>query len=256
VTGGTPAALRRGFRNGARQVTAGLAEGFQQANLVILPAEHAFDFLLFATRNPRPCPLIDVVEAGRWEPSVAPGADLRTDLPRYRVWRDGDLVDEPGEVGDLWRPDLVSFLLGCSFTAEHALVAAQIPLRHLEEDRNVAMYDTSHRCRSAGIFSGSLVVSMRPVRADLVDDVTRICTGMPWAHGAPVHVGDPGELGIADLSAPDYGDPVDVAPGEVPVFWACGVTPQNALRHTRLPFAMTHAPGHMFVTDLPSHLSP
>ncbi|MDQ1286982.1 MAG: hypothetical protein QG622_547 [Actinomycetota bacterium] len=252
----TPSEVRASFRSGSSRTTAGLADGFQQANLVAVPAEHAFDFLLFAVRNPAPCPIVDVVEAGRWTPSVAPGADLRTDLPAYRVWRDGDLVAEPGDVTGAWRDDLVSFLLGCSFTFEHVLVAAGIPLRHLATGGNVAMYDTTRPCRPAGVFSGNLVVSMRPIPAGRVDDVVRICSALPWAHGAPVHVGDPAALGIADLARPDYGDAAEVAPGEVPVFWACGVTPQNVLRHSRIPFAITHAPGHMFVTDRPADAAP
>lgn len=248
----TPAEVRRLFRAGLRRTTAGLADGFQQANLVCVPAKHAFDFLLFAVRNPRPCPLVDVVEAGGWEPSVAPDADLRTDLPRYRVWRDGELVAEPDDVTGEWRDDLVSFLVGCSFTFEHVLLRAGVPMWHIANGRNVAMYDTSRACRPAGAFAGDLVVSMRPVPAALVDDVVRICSGMPWAHGAPVHVGDPAGLGIDDLGRPDYGDPAEFAPGDVPVFWACGVTPQNVLRRSRIPFAITHAPGHMFVTDRPA----
>jgi uncharacterized protein YcsI (UPF0317 family) len=241
---------RQQFRAGVRRPTSGLAAGYEQANLVVVPQHHAFDFLLFATRNPQACPLLDVVEGGV-EPAVAPGADLRTDLPAYRVWRDGAVVAEPDDVVQHWRPDLVSFLLGCSFTAEHVLLGAGIPLRHVAQGRNVAMYDTDRVCRSAGVFRGRLVVSMRPVPVELVDRVSRLSATLPSAHGAPVHVGDPAALGIADLSSPDYGDPVDVLPGEVPVFWACGVTPQNALRHSGIELAITHAPGHMFLTDLP-----
>ena len=245
-----PAAVRQLFRAGLSRPTAGLCAGFQQANLVCVPRQYAFDFLLFAMRNPQPCPLLEVVEAGAWTREVAAGADLRTDLPRYRIWRDGAVEAEPDDVSSAWRDDLVSFLLGCSFTVEHALMAAGIPLRHVQQGLNVAMFDTGTACRPAGVFSGDLVVSMRPIRIEQVDRVLEICSAMPWAHGAPVHVGDPSTLGIDDLQSPDYGDPVPVRPGEVPVFWACGVTPQNALRRSRLPFAITHAPGHMLVTDL------
>lgn len=249
VTDDLPQARRLQFRAGLRRPTSGLCAGYEQANLVVVPQADAFDFLLFAVRNPQACPLLDVVEAGGWSPSVAPDADLRTDLPGYRIWHRGELVDEPDDVLAAWREDLVSFLLGCSFTAEHALLAAGIPLRHVEQDRNVAMYDTTVPCVPAGAFRGNLVVSMRPIRTDLIDKVTEICAGLPTAHGAPVHVGDPAALGITDLARPDYGDAVEIAPGEVPVFWACGVTPQNVLRESRIELAITHAPGHMLVTD-------
>lgn len=249
-----PATRRAEFRAGLRRPTTGLCEGFQQANLVVVPRRYAFDFLLFTVRNPQACPVLDVLEEGRWTPSTAPGADLRTDLPGYRVWRQGEVVGEPADVQEVWRPDLVSFLLGCSFTAEHALLAAGIPLRHVEQGLNVSMFDTGVACRPAGIFRGNLVVTMRPIRADLVDRVREICAAMPSAHGAPVHVGDPAKLGIKDLTRPDYGDAVEIRDGEVPVYWACGVTPQNVLRASRIDFAITHAPGHMFVTDLPAPL--
>jgi uncharacterized protein YcsI (UPF0317 family) len=217
--------------------------------MISVPRQHAFDLLLFATRNPQALPLLDVVEAGQYRPSVSPTADLRTDLPRYRVWQRGDVVSEPEEVRDIWRLDLITFLLGCSFTLEHALLAAGVPLRHIEQGLNVAMFDTTRACRPAGVFRGNLVVTMRPIPAALVDRVVEISARLPQAHGAPVHVGDPAELGIADLARPDYGDAVEVRPGEVPVYWACGVTPQNALRTSRISFAITHAPGYMFLTD-------
>lgn len=244
-----PNLRRLQFRTGLRRPTSGLCPGYEQANLVCLPRRHAFDFLLFATRNPQACPVLDVVEAGSWAPSIAADADLRTDLPAYRIWRRGELDGEPEEVRDVWRLDLVSFLLGCSFTAEHALLAAGIPLRHVEQGLNVAMFDTNRPCRRAGVFSGDLVVTMRPLPAALVDRAVEITGAMPSAHGAPVHIGDPAALGIESLDRPDYGDAVEVRPGEVPVFWACGVTPQNVLRASRVEFAITHAPGHMFLTD-------
>ncbi|HST85974.1 MAG TPA: putative hydro-lyase [Kineosporiaceae bacterium] len=252
LTTAAPDAARLLFRAGLRRPTAGLSAGFQQANLVCVPRQHAFDFLLFTARNPQPCPVVDVVETGGWTPEVAPGADLRTDLPGYRIWRGGNVEAEVSDVRAVWRTDLVSFLLGCSFTFEHALMIAGIRLRHVEQGRNVAMFDTSTPCRSAGIFSGNLVVSMRPILIGQLDRVRAICAAMPWAHGAPVHVGDPSELGISDLQTPDYGDPIEIQPGEVPVFWACGVTTQNVLRHSQLSFAITHAPGFMFVTDKPA----
>jgi uncharacterized protein YcsI (UPF0317 family) len=227
-----------------------LALGFQQANLVVVPRELAFDFLLFSQRNPKPCPLLDVTEPGDPEPRfVAPGADLRTDLPCYRVWRDGELTDEPADIRKYWRDDLVSFLLGCSFTFENALLQAGIPVRHIEMGRNVPMYRTSIPCRSAGQFRGPLVVSLRPLTPAHVIEATRICSRFPQAHGAPVHFGDPAAIGIADVSRPDYGDPVEFRTDEVPVFWACGVTPQAAVMAAKLPFAITHKPGCMFICD-------
>jgi uncharacterized protein YcsI (UPF0317 family) len=249
LTHAAPETARARFRAGLSRPTTGLCDGFEQANLIAVPRQHAFDLLLFATRNPQACPLLDVVEAGQWQPEVAPTADLRTDLPRYRVWERGEVVAEPEDVRDAWRLDLVTFLLGCSFTFEHALLADGVPLRHVEQGLNVSMFDTTRPCRPAGIFSGNLVVTMRPIREDLVDRVVEISSGMPQAHGAPVHIGDPAELGITDLSRPDYGDAVEIRPGEVPVYWACGVTPQNVLRASRIAFAITHAPGYMFLTD-------
>jgi uncharacterized protein YcsI (UPF0317 family) len=242
------AACRAGTLTGP---TPGLARGFVQANLVIVPKEFAFDFLLFCQRNPKACPLLDVTEPGDPEPAaVARGADLRTDLPAYRVWRDGQLVEEPGDIRALWREDFVSFLIGCSFTFENALLAARLPVRHIEQGLNVPMYNTNRPCRPAGGFSGPLVVSMRPMTPEQAVAANRVCARFPRAHGAPVHFGDPAAIGINDLSRPDYGDAVDLRPGESPVFWACGVTPQAALLHAQLPLAITHRPGHMFLTDL------
>ncbi len=231
--------------------TPGLALGYVQANLVVVPRELAFDFLLFCQRNPKPCPLLDVTEPGSPEPAfVAPGADLRTDLPRYRVYRNGELVEEPTDLKAWWRPDSVGFLLGCSFTFESALLQAGVPLRHIEQGRNVPMYRTNVPCRPAGAFRGPLVVSMRPLTPAQAVTATRVCGRFPRAHGAPVHFGDPAAIGIRDVDRPDFGDPVEVRPGEVPVFWACGVTPQAVATEARPPLLLTHKPGHMFVTDL------
>jgi uncharacterized protein YcsI (UPF0317 family) len=228
-----------------------MALGFVQANLVVLTKDWAFDFLLFCQRNPKPCPLLDVTEPGDPEPTaIAPGADLRTDVPRYRVFRDGHLVDEPTDIRKYWRNDLVAFLIGCSFTFENALMAAGVPVRHIEQKRNVPMYVTRTACRPAGRFHGPLVVSMRPLTPTGAVTATRICARFPRAHGTPVHLGDPAALGINDIARPDFGDPVDIKPGEVPVFWACGVTPQAAVMQARPPLAITHSPGHMFLTDL------
>jgi len=247
--GMTPAEARRAFRSGHVSTTSGWCDGWTQANLVAVPRDWAWDMLLFAQRNPKSCPVLDVVEEGGTAPALATEADLRTDLPRYRVWVDGDLAGEPTDVVDLWRDDLVSFLIGCSFTFETALVEAGVPLRHVEQGRNVSMYRTGWACRPAGRLSGPLVVSMRPVPPSLVPAAVTATARMPAVHGAPVHVGSPDMLGISDLARPEFGDPVELAPGDVPVFWACGVTPQAALTASRPPFAITHAPGHMFVTD-------
>ena len=247
----SPRDARTRYKEGLSVPTTGWAPGFTQANLVVLPKEWAFDMLLFGQRNPQPVPLLDVTEPGAISTVLAPEADLRTDLPRYRVWRDGELVDEPTEVVDLWEDDLVSFLIGCSFSFETALLDVGVPVRNIEQGRNVSMYRTNRPCRSAGRLSGPLVVSMRPVPASQVVTAVQVTARMPDVHGAPVHVGSPESLGIDDLSAPDFGDPVDAEDGDVPMFWACGVTPQAALMASRPPFAITHAPGHMFVTDVP-----
>jgi len=217
----------------------------------VLAEDAAAEFAGFAKRNPGPCPLLDMTRPGSTQTRLAPGADLRTDLPAYRVFEDGQCVAEPGEVAGLWREDLVTFLTGCSFTFERALMAAGVPVRHAELGSNVAMFITDRPCQPAGRFAGPLVVSMRPVPADLVARATAITARFPAAHGAPVHAGDPAMLGIADLARPDFGDPVPLQPGDVPVFWACGVTPQVVLAAARVPFAITHAPGHMFITDVP-----
>jgi uncharacterized protein YcsI (UPF0317 family) len=248
---GSPAAARARFRAGLRVPTATWAPGFAQANLVVVPQDAAAEFELFARRNPGPCPLVDIGEAGVPATRLAPDADLRTDLPAYRVWEHGQCAAEPGNVTDWWRNDLVAFLTGCSFTFERALLAAGVPVRHQELGGNVAMYVTDRPCQAAGRFSGPLVVSMRPVPAELVSVAAEVTARYPAAHGAPVHVGDPAGLGIGDLSRPDFGDPAPVRPGDVPVFWACGVTPQVALAAARLPLAITHAPGNMFITDVP-----
>ncbi len=246
-----PATLRQACRRGEfRRPTPGLAPGRVQANLVILPGADARDFLLFCRRNPQACPLVEVLAPGAREPACAPGADLATDLPGYRVYRDGRLAEERDDVAALWQSDFAAFLIGCSFSFEHALQRAGIALRHVDQGRNVAMYRTHAACVPAGRFHGELVVSMRPIRREDVDTVTRICTGFPQAHGAPVHVGDPRVLGIADLANPDYGDAVEIRDGEVPVFWACGVTPQWVVQRSAAPLCITHAPGKMFVTDL------
>jgi len=244
--------VRRAARSGAlRGATAGLAPGFIQGNLAILPERDADDFHRFCALNPKPCPLIGV--GARGAPTIsALGADLdlRTDLPGYRVWRDGALVDEPDDVRRWWRDDLVAFVIGCSFSFEAALLAAGVPLRHIELGCNVAMYRTNVACVPAGRFAGPMVVSMRPMRPDDAARAVEITGRVPGAHGAPVQIGVPEAIGIADLAKPDYGDAIALRPEEVPVFWACGVTPQVAIGVARPDLAITHAPGKMLVTDL------
>jgi uncharacterized protein YcsI (UPF0317 family) len=244
--------IRRLARSGQLQgPTPGMAMGFVQANLVVVPRELAFDFLLFCHRNPKPCPLLDVTEPGSPEPRlVAPGADLRTDCPRYCVYEHGKLVDEPTDLRRWWRDDLVGFLLGCSFTFENALLQAGVPLRHIEMGCNVPMYRTNIACQPAGAFRGPMVASMRPLSPAQAVKAVQVCSRFPRAHGAPVHLGDPAAIGISDLGRPDFGDPVEIRPGETPVFWACGVTPQAVAMEVKPALLITHKPGHMFLTDL------
>jgi uncharacterized protein YcsI (UPF0317 family) len=248
----TGADVRRQARTGELTgPTPGLALGHVQANLVVVPRDLAFDFLLFCHRNPKPCPLLDVTEPGSPEPSlVAPGADLRTDVPCYRVWRHGELIEEPHDLKRWWRDDLVGFLLGCSFTFESALLQAGVPVRHIEAGCNVPMYRTNIACQSAGVFRGPMVVSMRPLTPAQAVRAVEVCSRFPRAHGVPVHFGDPSAIGIRDVSRPDFGDAVEMRHGEVPVFWACGVTPQAVAMEVKPPLLITHKPGCMFVTDL------
>jgi uncharacterized protein YcsI (UPF0317 family) len=250
---GSPAAVRAAARAGEIHTsTAPLAPGHAQANLVVLPSALAFDFLVFAQRNSRPCPVLEVLDRGDPVPhSVAPNADVRTDLPAYRVYRRGQPEEEVSDIRSLWGEDSVAFLIGCSFTFEAALSTAGVPLRHVELGRTVPMYRTSLELRAAGPFHGHMVVSMRPIPVTLVDRAARATARYPAMHGAPVHVGTPGEIGIEDLGRPDFGDPVPVRPGEVPVFWACGVTPQAVAAASRPELMICHSPGKMFVTDIP-----
>lgn len=248
----SPAAVfRQKCRNGSfTGITSGHCLSFVQANVVILPYQHAYDFLLFCQRNPKPCPLLEVMDTGSYEASIlAPGSDLRSDVPLYRIVREGRNEEERTDIRDLWTGDMVCFLLGCSFAFEGALLEAGLGVRHIEEGKNVPMYITNIPCRPAGVFSGNLVVSMRPYPEAMVPEVKAITARFPKVHGAPVHSGDPAAIGIRDLGTVDFGDSVEVKPGEVPVFWACGVTPLVALRNAKLPLAITHSPGHMFVTD-------
>jgi uncharacterized protein YcsI (UPF0317 family) len=232
-------------------VTAGVAPGYVQANLAILPKELAFDFLLFCQRNPKPCPLLEVIEAGLTEPRlVAAGADIRTDVPGYRVFLDGESVADVTNLHHHWRDDLVSFLLGCSFTFESALVNAGIHLRHIIENKNVSMFITNIETVPSGVFRGPMVVSMRPIQRSQVVRAVQVTSRFPSAHGAPIHIGDPSAIGIENLDSPDFGDPTVIKEDEVPVFWACGVTPQVVAIRSRPSLLISHVPGQMFITDL------
>jgi uncharacterized protein YcsI (UPF0317 family) len=251
---GSPAAVRAAARAGRLSgPTCGLAPGFLQANLVVVPGAHADDFRRFCELNPRPCPLLEETAPGATGlVRLGRGVDLRTDLPRYRVFGEGRVTGEPPDLLAVWRDDLVSFLLGCSFSFEEAMLQAGLPVRHIEEGRNVPMYRTNVACREAGPFSGPLVVSMRPLAPEDVPRARELCARFLFVHGEPVHAGDPGAIGIGDLGRPDFGEAVSVRPGEVPVFWACGVTPQEALGSAGLELAITHSPGCMLVSDVPA----
>jgi uncharacterized protein YcsI (UPF0317 family) len=250
-TPATPVELRELIRRQEwTRPTTGACPGNVQANLVMMPEAAAFEFLLFCVRNPKPCPILDVLEPGAFEPGIAEGADLRSDLPRYRVFQNGEFRKEVEDVKDIFRDDMVSFLLGCSFSFENAMLAADLPIRNLEEGKNVSMYTTGIDCRAAGRFQSRMVVSMRPMTEAQAVRAVQVTTRFHLTHGAPVHLGDPEKIGIADLSRPDFGDAVTIGPGEIPVFWACGVTSQLAATSAPLPLVITHSPGHMFVSDL------
>lgn len=245
----TAAQARAAFRDGLAVPTSGFAYGHAQANLIIVPRAQAFDVLLFAQRNPKPCPILGILDAGETEGPLLVDGDIRTDVPRYTIYENGVKTAEPTDITPYWRDDLVTFIVGCSFTFESALRAGGVAVAHIDQGVNVPMFRTSRRCASAGVMSGPLVVSMRPIPASQVADAVRITSRYPAVHGAPVHVGNPGELGIMDLQRPDFGDPVSIPDGHIPVFWACGVTPQAAVMETRPELAIGHAPGHMLVTD-------
>ena len=247
----SPSDLRRKIRNGEHTGnTSGSAPGFVQCNIVILPASHAHDFLRFCQLNPKPCPLIAMGEPGATGLPVLGDIDIRSDIPRYRVFREGELTEEVADIRGLWRDDFVTFALGCSFSFEEALLADGLEVRNISQGLNVPMYRSAIDCISSGVFSGKMVVSMRPFHAADAIRAIQICSRFPAVHGAPVHLGDPQLIGIADLSQPDYGDAVRLEDAELPVFWACGVTPQVALLAAKLPLAITHSPGCMLVTDI------
>ncbi|MDY5785356.1 putative hydro-lyase [Corynebacterium sp.] len=246
----SPAQARALFRDTSVATTAGFSLGYAQANLIALDKKYAFDFLLFAQRNPKPCPVLGVLEPGQLSSELLPGGDIRTDIPSYRIFRHGKLVDETPDATAYWTDDTVAFLIGCSFTFEQALLQAGVPVAHIAQGRNVPMYRTNIPCAPAGVFSGPMVVSMRPIPAAKVADAVRVTSRYPAVHGAPVHVGDPAAIGITDLDNPDFGEAVDIASGEIPVFWACGVTPQSVVMDSTPDLAICHSPGKMLVTDI------
>jgi uncharacterized protein YcsI (UPF0317 family) len=248
----TPAEVRAVIRQGKwDRPTTGISLGYAQANLVILPEKYALDFFLFCQRNPKPCPVLEVLESGNYKPDfLAAGGDVRTDAPRYNLYEKGQLKASPNSVKEFWRKDFVTFFLGCSLSFEEAMMRAGIPVRHIEEDKNVPMYVTNIECRPAGIFHGPMVVTMRPVMPEKVVKAVQVTSRYAAVHGGPVHIGDPNTIGIKDLGKPEFGDPVMVKNGEVPIFWACGVTPQAAVMAAKPDICITHAPGHMFITDI------
>ncbi|MEH6522338.1 putative hydro-lyase [Sulfitobacter sp.] len=242
------AAIRRGSYTGH---TAGLATGKLQCNLAILPERYALDFLRFCQRNPKPCPVVGVSDSGDANlPTLGRDIDIRSDVSKYRVFRDGVFAEEIDDITELWTHDLVTVALGCSFTFENALLRNDIPVRHIETGRNVPMFRSNIDLMPAGPFAGKMVVTMRPIPESQIDQAREISARYPHAHGAPIGVGDPASIGISDLSQPDWGDAVEIKAGEVPVYWACGVTPQNVLLDAKLPLCITHSPGHMLIADV------
>lgn len=249
----TPTQFRQRVRDGQfRQPTAGYCGEFAQANLVILPEQYANDFLRFCQRNTRACPLLGFSEPGRWDIPAIGQIDLRSDVPGYYIYRDGVLAEEVTSLQAIWQGDFVGFAIGCSFSFEQMLQQAGIPLRHIDQKINVAMYRSNIANESAGPFGGNMVVSMRPMKAQDAIRAIQITSRYPKVHGAPVHLGDPALIGIADINRPDFGDPVEIKDDELPVFWACGVTPQEAIRVAKLPLVVTHKPGYMLMTDVPN----
>jgi uncharacterized protein YcsI (UPF0317 family) len=244
---------RQQIRAGFDQPTAGMAAGMTQVNMISVPKEWAYDFLLYAHRNPQSCPVLDVLEEEVYQTRLAADSDIRTDFPRYRIWKDGEMQQEVTDARDIYNahPDLVTFLIGCSFSFETALQEAGIEVRHIHDQTNVPMYLTNIACLPAGRISGNLVVSMRPIPSGQIAEAVKITARMSGVHGAPVHIGHPEDLGIQNINQPDFGDASRIEPGEIPVFWACGVTPQAAVMNSKIPFAISHAPGHMLITDIP-----
>ena len=231
--------------------TAGMAAGYAQANLVILPGQWAADFEEFCRLNPFPCPVLEIIRGEQpLTHAMGEGGNICTDVPEYFIYRDGVLCEKVRDASAYWQPDFVGFLLGCSFSFEEALIRAGIEVRHIATGRNVPMYKTNIQTKQAGPFFGPMVCSMRPMTPENAKLAYDITVKMPNVHGAPIHMGNPAEIGIADIMQPNYGEAVDIYPGEIPVFWPCGVTPQAAIENAKPPLVITHSPGHMFITDI------
>ncbi len=247
-----PKVVRNAIRNNQYMGdTSGLSGGYLQGNLAILPSELATDFLRFCQRNPKPCPLIGVSDAGDpFLPALGHDIDIRTDIPQYKVFKNGELVDHVSHITDLWQEDFVTFILGCSFSFEEALMAEGIPVRHIEKNKTVPMYRTNIQTVEAGPFSGEIVATLRPLSVENAIRAVEITSRFPQAHGTPIHFGDPLAIGITDINNPEFGEPPDINEGEVPVFWACGVTPQIAIQNAKPSICITHAPGRMLITDI------
>lgn len=248
----SPSEVRKLIREGKIvKPTSGMCAGYAQANLVVLPKDLAYDFLLFAQRNPKPCPILEVSDVGsRTLKKIAKNCDIAKDIPKYRIYKKGELVGEYTDVSEFWQDDFVSFLIGCSFSFESEMIEAGIEIRHITEDCNVPMYMTNIECESAGIFNGKMVVSMRPIKPDQVVKAVTVTETMPKVHGTPIHIGDPSVIGIKDINKPEFGDAVTINEGEVPVFWPCGVTPQSVIMNVKPDIVITHSPGHMLITDV------
>lgn len=249
----SPKEVREQIRKGVIDFpTAGMSAGFAQGNLVILPPEYAEDFRVFAEKNPFPCPILEIIKGKPDTYHMGEGGNIATDIPRYRIYRDGKFEKEELDVSSYWEEGYVGFLIGCSFSFEESLMKAGIEIRHIAQGCNVSMYKTNIQTEVVGPFSGPMVCSMRPMTPEQAQIAYDITLKMPNVHGAPIHRGDPAEIGIKDIAKPDYGDPVVIKDGEIPVFWPCGVTPQAAIEEAKLPLVITHAPGHMFITDIPN----
>lgn len=246
-----PSEVRSLIRSGEiKSQTSGMCAGYAQANLVILPKKYADDFKEFTYLNPKPCPVLEILEKSPKTKLVAKSADITTDIPEYYIYRKGVLTDKLNDVSEYWKDDYVGFLIGCSFSFEEALIKENIEVRHITQGINVPMYKTNIQCKSAGVFNGPVVVSMRPIKKELVEKAYEVTGKFPHVHGAPIHAGNPLDIGIKDINKPDYGDAVIINDGEVPVFWACGVTPQAAVENAKPDIVITHSPGHMFITDV------
>ena len=248
----SPSEVRKLIREGKIvKPTSGMCAGYAQANLVVLPKDLAYDFLLFAQRNPKPCPILEVSDVGsRTLKKIAKDCDIAKDIPKYRIYKKGELVGEYTDVSEFWQDDFVSFLIGCSFSFESEMIEAGIEIRHITEDCNVPMYMTNIECKSAGIFNGKMVVSMRPIKPDQIVKAVTVTETMPKVHGTPIHIGDPSVIGIKDINKPEFGDAVTINEGEVPVFWPCGVTPQSVIMNVKPDIVITHSSGHMLITDV------